>query len=126
MKVKNITIHPKYQPPSSYHDIALLRLGHKVKYSLKIIPACLHTKNKLPVQYPDLVALGWGKTNFAGHTSNTLLKVDLTYSPTKKCMKSYKTGSNKKIPYGLQDKFQVCAGGTGKANTCQVGISIRY
>lgn len=60
-----MTIHPKYKPPSSYNDIALIKLNHSLTLSLSVRPACLPTL-QTEMQTPNhmVIATGWGKTGF--------------------------------------------------------------
>uniref|UniRef100_T1HMT4 Peptidase S1 domain-containing protein n=1 Tax=Rhodnius prolixus TaxID=13249 RepID=T1HMT4_RHOPR len=63
--VKHVAIHPKYKPPSSYNDIALIKLNHSLTLSLSVRPACLPTL-QTEMQTPNhmVIATGWGKTGF--------------------------------------------------------------
>lgn len=61
-KIEERLIHPNYQKPSSYNDIALFRLEEIVDFTEFIRPICLNTDQSLN---PSLmVATGWGKTNY--------------------------------------------------------------
>ena len=65
MKVKDIILHPEYNPPSCYNDIAILKLEDGLQLSANIRPACLPTL-ETKSQFPGSVAIatGWGKLGF--------------------------------------------------------------
>jgi len=52
-------IHPDYNPPSLYNDIALFRLERNVVFSEKVRPICLNTDPSFtPLKQ---IATGWGR-----------------------------------------------------------------
>lgn len=109
-------LHPDYHPPSLYNDIALLELKSPVTFSKTIKPACLHQKDSAP---ETLLALGWGLTQFGGAPSNALQEVDLQLFSHEECQRTYGT-SSKKVPEGIKNEFQICAGGrNAEKDTCQ-------
>lgn len=123
--VTNIIKHPQYNAPSSYHDVALLKLESKLTFSSSILPACLQTTKELTTAQKSLTALGWGKIDFVGPPSDNLQKVTLDYSAASQCSASYKDSAKDKLPSGLRDNIQICAGGTVGKDTCQVMFMIR-
>ena len=60
-QVKRWIQHPQYCTETVYHDIALIELDRKVKFSEIIQPACLNTKSDIPEF--GLEVTGWGKTS---------------------------------------------------------------
>ncbi|XP_044258345.1 serine protease snake-like [Tribolium madens] len=116
IKIEESFKHPNYNSRFHYHDIALLKLKSPVKFGLYSKPACLHTKTR--VFSEQLQAIGWGKTDFFGDTSSDLLKVFLKEVKFGKCARIYSPNSSRKLPRGLVDEIQICAGGIGK-DTCQ-------
>ncbi|KAK9884532.1 hypothetical protein WA026_007374 [Henosepilachna vigintioctopunctata] len=108
--------HPKYEPPSHYNDIGLLKLDKSVNFDRYARPACLYYDSKsLNLKG---VASGWGKTDFAGYSSDELLKVTLELVDTKTCNNSYRRVSHQRLDSGIIETTQLCAGSPGK-DTCQ-------
>lgn len=77
--VENI-IHPGYQEPRRYNDIALLRLQLDVgqRFSKRVRPACLPTQAFRINSGAKLVIAGWGAYQNNGATSNVLRKAEVT------------------------------------------------
>ncbi|KAK3908476.1 Serine protease snake [Frankliniella fusca] len=115
--------HPAYRPPSTYNDIALLRLERNARMNGYVRPACLHTEPALRPragnEKDDLpVATGWGNTDWVGDASSHLLKVALRVIEPDVCKKAFESVSKIKLPKGIDPEMQICAGGSGK-DTCQ-------
>ncbi|XP_011251548.2 serine protease snake-like [Camponotus floridanus] len=112
--------HPEYKTRTVYNDIAILRLEKEATYNAWVRPACL------PVDLPDIgtdnkaVASGWGLVDWLGDTrSDNLLKVTLKLVDHATCNASFwEDSSNTKLPLGIVDKWQICAGEVGR-DTCQ-------
>lgn len=119
-KVETIINHPDYKSPSTYNDIALLKLQNKLRFSNNIFPACLRTTKTLTSRQEFLTALGWGKLNFAGPKPDNLQKVILRYIPSTECNTSYLDASKDRLALGVLDDIQICAGGNVPEDTCQV------
>lgn len=69
-KVERIVIHPGYQPPAKYHDIAIIELDKVANRTLYVDVACLVVpKNDDKRVYK---VSGWGKTEFAGMENYSL------------------------------------------------------
>ncbi|XP_076240858.1 serine protease snk [Calliopsis andreniformis] len=110
--------HPKYQWPSAYNDIALVKLEEKVKFNAWIRPSCI------PYSLPDIedqgkaVATGWGLVDWTDYQSNSndLLKVTIKMVPHARCNQTF--GTDTKLERGIIDESQICAGDVGK-DTCQ-------
>lgn len=120
IRVAQIINHPSYNPPSSYNDIALLKLREKVQFSRNILPACLNNAFRVNVATKTLLALGWGKMDFAGPISNDLMKVDLRVVSNRECNRRYRESSRNKLPDGVKEEIQLCVGDDFQ-DTCQVG-----
>ncbi|KAH8383431.1 hypothetical protein KR009_008598 [Drosophila setifemur] len=115
IKILIIILHPKYRSSAYYHDIALLKLTRRVKFSEEVRPACLWQVPEL--QIPSVVAAGWGRTEFLGAKSNSLRQVDLDVIPQLKCKQIYR--KERRLPRGIIDG-QFCAGYLpGGRDTCQ-------
>ncbi|XP_018562106.1 serine protease snake-like [Anoplophora glabripennis] len=118
VRVTETINHPDYNPPSSYNDIALLKLQRKVQFSRNILPACLNNAFNVNLATKTLLALGWGKMDFAGPTSNDLLKAELRVVSNRECKRSYRGSSRNKLPEGVKEERQLCAGDDVQ-DTCQ-------
>lgn len=110
--------HPQFQPPLVYNDIALLEINKEVKFSKNIKPACLYPNSSLDA-LAEITATGWGLTEFSGTQANILQTVGLDLFSPKECNNSYKS-AGRRIPNGVLDESQICAGGRDKElDTCQ-------
>ncbi|KAG8241723.1 serine-type endopeptidase activity protein [Homalodisca vitripennis] len=99
--------HPDYRSPIVYNDIALYRLSREVQFNEYIRPICLHTGDKIGGNGFAL-ATGWGITGWMRKGSKVLQKVKLEINPRNGCKTAYK--SSAKLPNGIQESSQLCAG----------------
>lgn len=112
--------HPGYRPPEQYNDIALLRLDREAVITPYVRPLCLQTEKELPPYNP--IATGWGRLQFGGETSDYLMKVTLKFFSWEECQTVYQNVSKRRLPIGIDDDSQICAGGRNEEkDTCQVG-----
>ncbi|XP_075146071.1 snake isoform X2 [Haematobia irritans] len=115
IKILIIILHPKYRSSSYYHDIALLKLTKRVRFSETIQPACLWQLPEMDMNFA--IATGWGRTEFMGPKSNDLQKVDLNIIDQKTCKDIYR--KERRLPRGIIEG-QFCAGNLeGGKDTCQ-------
>lgn len=106
--------NPNYKAPQQYHDIALV-LTDEMQFNQYVRPACLNTQLNIP--QTKAIASGWGDTEFAGDSSDALLKVTLELFRFSQCQSLYET--NRKLSQGLLDNQQMCAGShTEEKDTC--------
>lgn len=110
--------HPEYKRPSEYHDIGLLRLEKAARFNAWVRPSCL--PYSLPEAGDDgkATATGWGQVEWAGDQSNDLLKVTISLVPQTQCNKSFSSGMDIRLKFGIVGDWQICAGDVGK-DTCQ-------
>lgn len=128
--------HPRYKPPSKYHDLSLLRLaplsgdgplmptapipeGDPHPFFNKYIrPACLNTE--LQLRYDKALATGWGRIGHGEDTSPNLLKVQLSMINSTFCNQAYQVeATTSKLRNGI-DQTLLCAGEIeGGKDTCQ-------
>ena len=73
--IRNIAIHPKYNPVSNINDIALLFLNTPV--TALVTPIALNSNSKTPTDNQTLKAIGAGRTLGEGKLSRDILEVDL-------------------------------------------------
>ncbi|CAK1546834.1 unnamed protein product [Leptosia nina] len=115
-----IVPHPKFAPPSKYHDIALMKVDPPFILSRDIRIACLQVSADLPPV--ELTAIGFGTTRSgAASGSQTLMKVDVDLINSTVCNRSMKTLIRRRIlANGITDE-QMCAGDyeNGGKDTCQ-------
>lgn len=109
--------HENYNRNTKQHDIALIKLAKEVpiKNDLKMIrPACLWQSRQ--IDESGAIASGWGRTEYAGSTSDDLMKVYLDILDNQKCVKSFEDEDF------LINENQICSGNlTGGHDTCQGG-----
>lgn len=94
--------HPNYDKSKKQNDIALVQMNRPVTFTKFIRPACLWQTTNIPDA--KAIATGWGHTEYAGHSSADMMKVQLDILDTGICTRAYEDGG---FPVG--DK-QVCAG----------------
>ncbi|XP_070139943.1 chymotrypsin-like protease CTRL-1, partial [Drosophila kikkawai] len=72
-KVDRFLKHWSYVRSSEGSDIGLLKLARKVEFTANIRPICILTDSKIKVDRVSwFLAIGWGKTEPDGDTSNIL------------------------------------------------------
>ncbi|XP_023934808.1 serine protease persephone [Bicyclus anynana] len=116
VRIDKIIKHPNYTKPLTYNDIALLKLEQPVKFSPKVAPICLYTKNDDPTV--PLIVSGWGTTNVMKNARTPYLqKATVTVVPTSGCTRLHP--AFRRLPQGISDG-QICAGDPlGLRDACQ-------
>lgn len=115
-------VHPDYHSNSHYNDLALLQLDRNAKLSYFVRPLCL--PDTKAIKEHSAIASGWGRVGWLDDLSNQLLKVTLELFPFQECKDSY--GTSRKLPDGIRDDTQVCAGSRdSEKDTCEGNFS-RY
>lgn len=61
INIKRIIVHPKYNPPKKYNDIALIELDSKVEFG-RVQPACLWSDSDISDLGSEGMLTGWGYT----------------------------------------------------------------
>ncbi|XP_065171091.1 serine protease snake-like isoform X2 [Atheta coriaria] len=111
-----IFVHPGYNPPSAYHDIALVELDHPVdRLGNNIIPACLQVEQN--IADPKWSALGWGETSYNGPTADHLQLMQLQEADFTVCKNAYLNAGERRLEHGVDNDSQMCAG-KGDVDTC--------
>lgn len=103
--VERIVRHPQFKQPAKYYDIAVIRLGRRVRITNHIRPACLWQSNNF--NYPSVIATGWGLTRDRGNPSDDLLKVSLKVIDNRRCTSIFER--YQQLRQGILDS-QICAG----------------
>ncbi|RVE45029.1 hypothetical protein evm_010308 [Chilo suppressalis] len=116
--IQHIISHPKYKPPSKYHDIALLELASDVQFEDAIRPACLWTRPDFG-ENNKAVATGWGVVDtLTKETSKDLQKVSLSLLDNTFCDPLLEWSWNRNWKGFVPE--QMCAGELrGGRDTCQ-------
>ncbi|XP_063699975.1 serine protease snake-like [Culicoides brevitarsis] len=108
--------HPAYKSSSQYNDIALFKLDRNAKLSPYVRPLCLPDKREIKER--KAIASGWGRIGWTDDLSEQLLKVTLDFFPHDECAESY--GTNRKLPNGIMENQQLCAGShDDNKDTCE-------
>lgn len=119
-QIVNLIAHPNYQPPSTYHDIAVAELNREAIITSYVKPACLYSQDDLNSDV-ELIATGWGLTALGGNVSETLQKVELNLFTEQECDVAYQDVTGRRLPNGVLHRQQICVGGRSKEkDTCQV------
>ncbi|ODN01062.1 Serine protease snake [Orchesella cincta] len=109
--VQDIFVHPDYKRPLKYHDIGLIKLDKKVKFSRSVQPACLPRPEYRPETTSEFFTSGWGRLD-SGKRSEMLQVVNLNRYSLKDCSKVFvedSDGASSELPEGII-KSQICAG----------------
>jgi len=113
--IENIP-HPDYRSNSHYNDIVLFKLDRNAKLNPWVRPLCLPETRTIKETHG--IASGWGRIGWTDDLSEQLLKVTLDLFPFGECHESY--GTNRKLPDGIKDDQQVCAGSrSDEKDTCE-------
>ncbi|KAJ0171142.1 hypothetical protein K1T71_013341 [Dendrolimus kikuchii] len=118
--IAEVISHPKFKPPSKYHDIALMRADPPFILTRDIRIACLQTNTN--VDYKNLTVIGFGVTKSeALFGSQTLMKVDVDVIDSAVCNKSMASLIRRKILAVGITEDQLCAGDYehGGRDACQ-------
>ncbi|CAG2106276.1 unnamed protein product [Medioppia subpectinata] len=124
-EVAAIIPHKDYNAVQHYHDIALIKLRHKIEFMPTVGPICL-PRGQLFANRGEFVGnasklVGWGATRFGGVVSDELREVDVNILDRKSCHRNYTQLSGHQIgfPNGINGQL-MCAGviGGGK-DSCQ-------
>lgn len=103
--VKKAIIHPGYQPPSKYHDIALLETDRVIAFNKQVRPACLHVDDNNDIY---AYATGWGALGHNQDLADVLQSVGLNEFTEEECTKFYKPG--RLLMNGYNHTTQMCYG----------------
>lgn len=115
VKISAVIRHPKYKQRRSYYDVALIKMAHTVRFSEVIRPACLGVP---PSVGENIIATGWGRTEFGGDHSKELRSVSLKVWNMAECREIW--GTSLKLPDGPSPDSHLCAGDKrGGKDTCQ-------
>ncbi|XP_053663054.1 uncharacterized protein LOC128712184 [Anopheles marshallii] len=112
IKIVEIIRHPEHTFRARYHDIALMRLQHKVKVHDTVSPACLWIDDE--IRFKTFEATGWGSTGFGEAKTPILLKVSLAPVDNERCNSHYL--NLRGLRGGLRSN-QICAGDV-RMDTC--------
>uniref|UniRef100_A0A336LWU0 CSON004308 protein n=1 Tax=Culicoides sonorensis TaxID=179676 RepID=A0A336LWU0_CULSO len=114
--VKRVFLHPSYQKPAVYHDIGLIELKRRVKFTPYIRPICLPTTSDINF-VEKLTATGFGLTKYEGEQSETLQKIELPKVSEESCNEKF-INQNKSLPQGILADGQLCYGGELGRDAC--------
>lgn len=105
--------HEMYEKDSKQNDIMLLKLDQQVPFSTRIRPICLSQMSTIVDK--KALASGWGATEYAGSSSDDLLKVGLDILDLNLCKRAFSDYEDIIITDN-----QLCSGIlAGKQDTCQ-------
>ncbi|XP_050555537.1 mast cell protease 3 isoform X7 [Spodoptera frugiperda] len=114
-KIKRIIPHPEYNPPSKYHDIALLETETEINFGKNLLPACLDTgmNKKWSAE-----ASGWGQLGHKKDLADTLQVVTLRKFEETECATLFP--QHRHLKHGYDHEKQSCYGSHSKIlDTCQ-------
>ncbi|XP_022818812.1 serine protease snake-like [Spodoptera litura] len=108
--------HPDYQPPSKYHDIALLKTGKDIMFTDSVLPACLL---KDPSKEATVaIATGWGTMGHRKPLAEILQMVEVVRFQDTDCRRAYPV--HRHLANGYDPTTQICYGSVEEINdTCE-------
>ncbi|KAL4717025.1 hypothetical protein ACJJTC_016912 [Scirpophaga incertulas] len=117
--IQRFIIHPKYDPPKKYFDIALIELTKDVPFTAFVQPACIYTGPDDKLVGKKAVMTGWGVVEtITRRTSPELQAVELNMLESQVCDNLLKPSCNRNW-CGMREN-QMCAGKLeGGADACQ-------
>ncbi|KAH8402220.1 hypothetical protein KR009_010466 [Drosophila setifemur] len=121
-RIKEIIMHPEFDPQSLYNDVALLLLDEPIPLSPHIQPLCLP-----PPETPELIeqlqvstcfATGWGtKEANSDKLEHVLKRIELPYVEHDECQAMLRN-TRLESRFRLRPSF-LCAGGDSGKDTCK-------
>ncbi|XP_022836922.1 serine protease snake-like [Spodoptera litura] len=113
--IKRIIPHPEYNPPSKYHDIALLETETEINFGKNLLPACLDTGKKKELTAD---ASGWGRLGHMKDLADTLQVVTLQEFEETECATFF--SPHRHLKHGYDHEKQMCYGNHQKIiDTCE-------
>ncbi|XP_026744292.1 complement factor D-like [Trichoplusia ni] len=104
--------HPDYQPPSKYHDIALVETNKIISFSEFVLPACLYTET---FEQETAETIVWGST---AEDQDSLTTTTLSQLDDFAC--SFLYPNQKTLPNGFNKTIQTCFGSINEPkDSCQ-------
>ncbi|XP_060871293.1 venom protease-like isoform X2 [Metopolophium dirhodum] len=118
-QIDQIVVHPDFQVPSLYNDIALFHLDQEVKFSAYVRPICLNADpNWQSSHSSSVITPGWGRNQHGGPWewdalnafSSGLLKVNLDVISVDLCKINYNVSSGRpQMMNGIVEDEMICA-----------------
>lgn len=115
-EVKEVKYHPAYDPDTTMHDIAILKLKTPIKFSDTVQPVCLPNADEKVADNTQATVAGWGLTREGGQdTSQILMQVGVPTIKSSDCATMYK-----KARIDIDESAMICAGyKEGGKDSCQ-------
>ncbi|GAB6033230.1 hypothetical protein CHUAL_012834 [Chamberlinius hualienensis] len=123
VQIDKIVVHPEFQFPILYNDIAVLKFKKPVEFTEKLRPVCLPpATDQLELDVGNATVIGWGAKKFGGSESTILQEATVKLVGRNECDTAYeKLGVAAKVnfPQGIIAD-QICAGNVNKPkDACQ-------
>ncbi|XP_050555497.1 serine protease snake-like [Spodoptera frugiperda] len=117
-KIKKVIIHPSYNEPSWYHDIALLETETEIMFDSQILPACLD----VDVHDKSEAETAGKRTQVIDNNISEITEMQpilFNELDTIDCILAYKRANN--LMHGFDSKLQMCYGRQNVSEeTCKV------
>ncbi|XP_012267287.2 venom protease-like isoform X2 [Athalia rosae] len=123
-EIESSVVHPNYESPRHYHDIAIVRLRTPVRYSEFVRPICLPSNKRNLYANSRVTLTGWGVVEFGGERSPVLQEVQIQTMSNAECNRRYGDPETVRsnvaaLPEGIISS-QLCAGDAyGGRDACQ-------
>lgn len=115
-------VHPGFENPVQYNDIALIELARPAVLSVYLKPICLYHQTN--IGFDTAMVTGWGKTEDDVLGSH-LLKAIVDIFPQQNCNQVYQR-LTRVFPNGIDYDLEVCAGSTSSnQDACKVSMTVK-
>lgn len=113
--VKEVKVHPKYNPSTIDYDFALLKLNKSLEFSETVHSVRLPKQDENPPAGTMCTVSGWGNTQNPNESTAQLRATDVPVVDQDECAEAYKEF------YGVTPRM-VCAGyEEGGKDACKIG-----
>jgi len=114
--VAKIINHPRWNPQTLEHDIAVIKLSEDIQFNDAVQPICLPQSNWIYADGGKFLVTGWGLTSGHGHSSDVLKQAILPNHDERSCY----WGQWSTYRSRITDGRLICAGWKdGSHGTCQ-------
>lgn len=124
MTISETIGHPKFQRPSRYNDVALIKLSQPIQFNAYVRPACLSTDSNPMIEIGT--ESGYARYNHDKPECSGLRKLWSRLLTQEQCTKAYANAPPKQLSHGIDAGTQLCVVPVGITDKCSVIIDICY
>ena len=110
--MKEIILHPKWDPSTNEFDIALVLLNESTTLDVSFVE--LNADASYPIVGDISRVMGWGTTSSGGYQSDVLMEVDLPIMSNGACNEAYAGGVTEDMICTFEEGKDSCQGDSGE------------